>query len=92
VRVTHPFHPLVDQEFEFVKRHRSWRDDRVYFRDAAGELVSLPAAWTDAVAPDPFVIVSAGRSAFRIADLVELTGLVAELASRHPHSVKRIMP
>jgi hypothetical protein len=27
----------------------------VYFFGAAGELVSLPAEWTDVVAEDPFV-------------------------------------
>ncbi len=60
MRVTHPFHPLCGQEFEFVKRRRNWRQDRVYFYDGAGELVSLPAEWTDVVAADPFVVVAAG--------------------------------
>jgi hypothetical protein len=33
VRVTHPFYPLAGSEFEFVKRWRSWQQDRVYFYD-----------------------------------------------------------
>jgi Family of unknown function (DUF5372) len=79
VRVTHWFHPWFGREFEFVKRRRNWRDDRVYFFDEAGGLVSLPAAWTDAVAEDLFVTVAAGRSPFRTADLLELVQLVARL-------------
>jgi hypothetical protein len=71
--------PWFGREFEFVKRRRNWRDDRVYFFDEAGQLVSLPAAWTDAVAEDPFVTVAAGRSPFRTADLLKLAELVAQL-------------
>ncbi|MGH9187333.1 MAG: DUF5372 family protein [Acidimicrobiales bacterium] len=92
VRVTHPFHPLAGQEFEFVKRRKNWRADRVYIYDAADELVSLPAEWTDVVAPDPFVVVSAGRSPFRITDLLELSELVFELGSRRTATVKRTTP
>jgi Family of unknown function (DUF5372) len=75
--VTHRFHPLSGQSFEFVKRLRTWQSDTVYFLDAAGGLVSVPAAWTDLVAPDPFVVVAAGRAAFRAGDLAELADLVA---------------
>ena len=73
--MTHPFHPLAGLEFEFVKRRRSWQQDRVYFYDG-GELVSLPAEWTDAVAADPFVVVAAGRAPFHLAGLLELAELV----------------
>jgi hypothetical protein len=96
VRVTHPFHPWAGQEFEFVKRRHNWRADRVYVRGSAGELVSLPAEWTDAVSADPFVVVSAGRSPFHVGGLVELAALVARLAPERsvPRSrrVKRTMP
>jgi hypothetical protein len=85
VRVTHPFHPLAGREFEFVKRRRNWRQDRVYFCDGAGELVSLPAEWTDVVAADPFVVGAAGRSPFHVAGLLELSEMVARLsAERSP--------
>ena len=92
VRVTHPFHPLAGRELEFVKRRKNWQADRVYVYDPAGELVSLPAEWTDAVAPDPFVVVSAGRSPFHLAGLVALADLVAQLAAGRPRSVKRNSP
>ena len=42
----------------------------MFFLDADGTQRSLPSAWTDAAAPDPFVVVAAGRSAFRVADLL----------------------
>jgi hypothetical protein len=82
VRVTHPFHPLFGQELEFVKRRRNWRQDRVYVYDRGGELVSLPAEWTDVVARDAFVVVAAGRSPFHVAGLLELSELVARLSQR----------
>ena len=81
MRVTHPFHPLAGQEFEFVKRRKNWQLDRVYYFDAAGALATVPADWTDVVAPDPFVVIAAGRSPFRTEDLLALTELVASLAS-----------
>ena len=87
VRVTHPFHPLSGQSFEFVKRQRSWRADLVFFLDAAGELVSVPAEWTDAVAPDPFAVIASGRAAFRVEDLAA----VAELVARRQDGVQGIM-
>jgi hypothetical protein len=32
----------------------------------------LPTGWTDAGAVDPFVALAAGRSLFRVEDLIEL--------------------
>jgi hypothetical protein len=92
VRVTHPFHPWFGREFEFAKRRKNWRDDRVYFFDDTGQLVNLPAAWTDAVAEDPFVTVAAGRSPFRATDLLKLAELVAQLSegSSSARHVRRI--
>jgi hypothetical protein len=55
----------------------NWREQRVYFHDDKGRLQALPASFTDVFAPDPFVVVSAGRSAFRVTDLLELTRLIA---------------
>lgn len=96
MRVTHPFHPLAGREFEFVKRRRNWQLDRVYFVDGGGELVSLPAEWTDAVAADPFVVVAAGRSPFHVEGLLELSELVARLmagrSSERSSGVKWTMP
>ncbi|HEX2697459.1 MAG TPA: DUF5372 family protein, partial [Anaerolineales bacterium] len=51
--------------------------DRVWFQDKLGRLHSLPTSWTDASAVDPFVALAAGRSLFRVADLIELARQVA---------------
>ena len=37
----------------------------------------MPISWTDAADADPFVTLSAGRSAFRISDLLELAEMLA---------------
>ncbi len=42
----------------------------------------MPAAWTDVEGPDPFLVVSAGRSSFRVEDLLALVALVAEMNGR----------
>ena len=95
MRVTHRFHPLSGRSFEFVKRCKTWQSDRVFFFDDGGELANLPAEWTDVVPADPFVVVSAGRSPFRAADLLVLAELVAQLGAgsgADHQSVKRILP
>ena len=81
MRITHPFHPLLGQEIDFVDRQQRWGEDRVLYRDPDGYLLSLPARWTTVEAGDPFVIVAAGRSPFRAADLIDLAALVATLGA-----------
>ena len=96
MRVTHPFHPLFDQELEFVKRRRNWRADRVYVFDADGKMLSLPVEWTDVAAEDPFVVVAAGRSPFHTSGLLDLAELVARIhAEQSPDGApgdQQIMP
>ncbi len=81
--MTHPFHPLRGQEFIQVDRRRAWGADRVYFEDEEGRLKRLPASWTSAADPDPFVEVSAGRSCFRVEDLLRLKELLGRLEDDH---------
>jgi len=78
-RVTHPFHPLHGQEFRLATYRHNWSENRVYFHDRQGKLISLPAEWTDILPPDPFVVISAGRAAFRTSDLLELAALLGQL-------------
>jgi hypothetical protein len=81
--VTHPFHPLRGQEFEMVGFAHTWGEQRVFFRKPGERQVrSLPAAWTDVVGPDIFVAQAAGRSLFRVDDLLTLCNLVGELGQR----------
>ena len=71
-QITHPYHPLFQQEFELVQYHRNWGEDRVFFYADGVHLTSVPAIWTSLSPIDPFVAVAAGRSPFRIDDLLEL--------------------
>ncbi len=80
-RVTHPFHPLCGCEFNLVNVTHCWGDDRVFYVAENDQVRSLPARWTSVVADDPFVVISAGRSDFRVDDLLELVELIAR-ASR----------
>lgn len=77
--MTHPFHPSVGREFVLVGIRSAWGEDRVFFFDEDGAQRSLPSGWTDAVAPDPFVALSGGRSALRVADLLALGELIDDL-------------
>jgi len=73
--VTHPFHPLLGREYEFVEHKLNWGEDRVWLRDDDGQVFSLPAGWTDAVAPDVFTVIAAGRCPFT-ADAVPAESVV----------------
>jgi hypothetical protein len=94
VRVTHPFHPLAGRDFEFVVHKQNWGEDRVWLHDEAGKLFSLPAGWTDVAAPDPFVVVAAGRCPFTTDDLLAVAGLADRLADRRDsgQDVRTITP
>ena len=74
-RITHPFHPLRGAEHELVTRKLTWGEDRVFYYDLDGKLKSLMTNVTDVVTVDAFDRISAGRSAFRVDDLLELRRL-----------------
>ncbi len=76
VRITHPFHPLCGREIDVVERRCPWGEDRIFYRDPDGYLLSMPARWTSVEAEDPFVVVAAGRSRFRAVDLIDLAALI----------------
>jgi hypothetical protein len=63
----------------FLAIRQTWSDDRVFFLDGDGRQYSLPAGWTDAVEPDVFVAMAAGRCPFRLADLLALGQLIDDL-------------
>lgn len=77
--MTHQFHPWFGEEFVFVAARQTWGEDRVFFLDEQGVQHSLPLVWTDAADPDVFVTIAAGRSAFRVDDLVALADLVGQV-------------
>jgi hypothetical protein len=58
----------------------TWGEHRVFYREPGRTQVhSLPATWTDVVADDAFVALSAGRSCFRPEDLLQLAALLRDL-------------
>ena len=59
--------------------HKAWGEDRVYYQNEAGELVSIPLEWTDLAPKDPFVHFGEGRAAFRVSDLLEIVRLLKTL-------------
>ena len=77
--MTHPFHPWVGREFVLVGVRQTWGQDRVFFLDPDGRQHSMPRGWTDLGDEDPFVTVAAGRSVFRVEDLLGLVELIAGL-------------
>jgi hypothetical protein len=74
---------LHGQRFELLTVKKVWGEDRVYFLDKKKRLRHLPTSWTDAVESSAFVTLAAGRSAFRLDDLIQLAELARTLrASR----------
>jgi hypothetical protein len=55
-----------------VTRHLSWGEDRVFCYGPDGRLKSFRVNVTDLLPVDAFTRISAGRSAFRVDDLLEL--------------------
>jgi hypothetical protein len=80
-RVTHPFHPLFAQEFDAVSFREGSPEDRVFFWRADGVAASIPLRFTDLQPPDLVVIFGAGNCHFRVADLMDLVGLIEQLRS-----------
>jgi hypothetical protein len=72
-----------------VDYRQTWGEHQVYFHDANQRLRAVPTDWTSMAALDPFVSVAAGRSCFRIVDLLELAQMIARGKN---WSVKGIMP
>jgi len=68
-----------------VTARQNWGADQIYYHDQKGHLVSVPARWTDTIPPDPVISISAGRSPFRLEDLLELSRLVTALQQEAAH-------
>jgi hypothetical protein len=89
-RVTHPFHPLFGREFEVLYFRRDWGDDRVGYCNESDSQATIPISFTNLRTPDPFVEMAAGRTRFRVEDLIELTKLVETFKSERKGGVKVI--
>ena len=54
----------------FVAVRQTWGEDRLFFLEVDGRLDSVPIGWTEFAESDVFVAVAAGRSWFRVVDLL----------------------
>ena len=77
VRITHPFHPLYGQELDVIAQRTPWGEERVFYRNVDGLRSSLPVCWTSLAPEDPYLSMAAGRSRFRVQDLIDLWALLA---------------
>ena len=78
----HPFHPLAGRDLQLVTCRQNWGEQRVYFYDDDGRLMSVPLLWTTLAAVDPLTELAGGRSAFRVDDLLELRALLAAVGGQ----------
>ena len=70
-----------------VTLRHNWGNTQVYYHDEAGRLRQLPMTWTSLGAEDPVVVIGAGRSPFKLADLLALTRLLEQLQADSPDSL-----
>ena len=82
VRITHPFHPLSGKELACVGERYNRYGRRSLLRINEIAVCSVPPQWTDLVAPDPEIVLGEGRALFRVADLLELARLAAQIRNR----------
>jgi Family of unknown function (DUF5372) len=80
--ITHPFHPRRGAKFVVTTRKNNWGEDRVMYFDSKGKLRSILASWTSLAEQDLFAQASAGRSWFRVDDLLRLCARITELKGR----------
>lgn len=86
MRITHPFHPLSGQQFVCVGERYNRYGTRILLALGDNAVCAIPPQWTDLVAPDPEIVISAGRSPFRVGDLLELADHLTRLGG---HSSER---
>ncbi len=95
-RTTRPGSRLVRrcQAIGAMPTRHSLRRGPGHLHDENGQLFSLLAGWTDAAAPDPFVVVAVGRCPFTAEGLLAVADLADRLRARRDggRGVKPIMP
>jgi hypothetical protein len=80
VQVTHPFHPLRDQQLPCVGERHNRYGMTLLLETSDGAVCSVRPQWTDVVAPDAEIVLGGQRALFRVADLLELVRLVDRLS------------
>jgi hypothetical protein len=89
VRVTHPFHPLSGRQLVCLGERYNRYGTRLLLRVDEEHVCSVPRQWTDAVAPDPEVVIGGGRGVLRVVDLLELADLVSCLVEQERRAQPR---
>lgn len=82
VRITHPFHPRAGAEIEVTAVHKWGLRHVAFYRDDQQRLCRIPVQWTSLAPLEPCVMLSQGRSFFRLDDLVRLSEQVERLTPR----------
>jgi len=62
-----------------VERPESEGQDLIFYQDASGCLRSISASFTSLGVPDAVVVLGAGRSRFRVENLLALQRLLEDL-------------
>ncbi len=75
-KITHPFHPLKDKEFNVVDIREYWSKKYVIFTLNDSNSKAIPIEWTDLEPEDLFQKISNGKSLFKISDLLELYNII----------------
>jgi len=84
-------------EFDIISKHNCWGENRIFFFNPEGKMISVPSHWTSEVLPDPFVTQSAGRCILHYQDLGAMAKLLKEIdkeisKTEGEKSVKQITP
>ena len=88
--VSYAFHPLYKRKFILTDHRQNWEEERVFFHNDQGNLNSLPARWTSVFTPDPFIVLSEGKSYFHIQSLIDLAKLAEKIKEKKPDNTKYI--
>ncbi len=76
LRMMKTYPSFLNKDYGIVGYRRSWGHECVDLHDEHDQLITIPLAWTDAAAPDPFVVKASGRSYFRTEDLIRLVHFI----------------
>ena len=80
MRITHPFHPYSRQQFPCIGERYNRYGKRLLLQIDERTVCAVPPQWTDLASPDVEIMLDEKRALFRMADLLELAGLVERLA------------
>jgi len=78
----HPFHPHSGQQLECVGERYNRCGTHILLEVGDDIICSVPRQWTDLVAPDPEVVIGAGRAVLRLEDVEALAQIVEGIIGR----------